>query len=127
MKIEGIDPVALNRIQENAVRQEVKESERPNVDTRTRHGGQEVPKPEIAVQGFGMPSGLEEAVDKLNIAVQSFNKNLKFQLHEDSNRWAVQVVDIREDEIIQQIPSEEVLNVVAQIQTILGVLLDDRR
>ncbi len=127
MKIEGIDPVALNRIQENAVRQEVKESQRPHVDTRTRHGGQDVPKPADGLQGFGMPAGLEEAVDKLNIAVQSFNKNLKFQLHEDSNRWLVQVVDIREDEIIQQIPSEEALNVVAQIQTILGVLLDDRR
>ncbi len=127
MKIEGIDPVALSRIQENAVRQEVKQSERPHVDTKTRHGGQDVPKPANVLQGFGLPGALEDAVEKLNITVQSFNKNLKFQLHEDSNRWAVQVVDIEANEIVQQIPSEDVLNVVAQIQSILGVLLDDRR
>lgn len=127
MKIEGIDPVALNRIQENAVRQEVKQGERPHVDTRTRHGGQDVPKPADALQGFGLPGGLEEAIDKMNITVQSFNKNLKFQLHEESNRWTVQVIDVEANEIIQQIPSEDVLNVVAQIQSILGMLLDDRR
>ena len=39
----------------------------------------------------------------------------------------VQVVDVAADEIIQQIPTEDVLNVVAQIQSILGMLLDDRR
>ena len=52
---------------------------------------------------------------------------LRFHMHSESERWMVQVVDIREDEIVREIPPEKVLNVAAQIQGLLGVLLDERR
>jgi len=39
----------------------------------------------------------------------------------------VQVVDVQQDEIVREIPPEKVLNVVAQIQSLIGILLDERR
>jgi flagellar protein FlaG len=37
------------------------------------------------------------------------------------------VVDVQQDEIIREIPPEKVLNAVAQIQSLIGILLDERR
>jgi uncharacterized FlaG/YvyC family protein len=37
------------------------------------------------------------------------------------------VVDVQQDEIIREILPEKVLNVVAQIQSLIGILLDEGR
>ena len=63
----------------------------------------------------------------LNDTAEAMQLSLRFHMHRETDRWMVQVVDIREDEIVREIPPEKVLNVVAQIQSLLGVLLDERR
>ncbi len=39
----------------------------------------------------------------------------------------VQVIDIQQDEMVREMPTESMLNVVALIQDLSGVLLDERR
>jgi len=70
---------------------------------------------------------LETGIQRLNDTAEAFNLSLRFLLHEESERWMVQVVDLVDDKVIREIPPEYVLNVVAQIQDLIGVLLDERR
>ncbi len=70
---------------------------------------------------------LEESLEKLNEEAERDFLNLRFKLHEDSERWMVQVVDVLEDEVIREIPPEKILDVSARITEMIGVMLDQRR
>ena len=55
------------------------------------------------------PEQLERAVSDLASAIQSVQRNLNFSIDEDSGRTVIKVIDSQSDEVIRQIPSEEVL------------------
>jgi flagellar protein FlaG len=59
--------------------------------------------------GAAPQADLEQAVSALNSKVQAVQRDLNFSIDEDSGRTIVKVVDSTTDEIIRQIPSEEVL------------------
>ena len=69
---------------------------------------------------------IEEAVDKLNKTAQIFDRSLRFQVHEKTNRTMVSVVDTNSDKIIRQIPNEEVLDLVAKMDDYLGLIFDKK-
>lgn len=52
---------------------------------------------------------VSQAVSDLNDYVQSVGRDLQFQVDEDSGRSIIKVLDSETQEIIRQIPSEEVL------------------
>ncbi|MFW5443924.1 MAG: flagellar protein FlaG [Methylococcaceae bacterium] len=64
---------------------------------------------------------LNEAVKQLNTYVQSINRNLEFNIDNNSGKTVVKVIDAETDELIRQIPNEEALNIAKQLD--LG--LDD--
>lgn len=69
---------------------------------------------------------LGEALEKVNDAVQMIQKGLKFQLHEDTERLMVKVVDVRTLEVIKEIPPKEILDMVAKIQKMVGLIIDEK-
>lgn len=78
-----------------------------------------------------MPAGnlsedLENAVAHLNAAVDIFNKGLHFRIHEDTERIVVEVINKKSGEVIRQIPPEYILDVLAKIDALLGVFIDER-
>jgi flagellar protein FlaG len=133
MKVDGIDPMVLNRVKDQATKSPVQEAERADTQrARTEQLREQQVKARqqtataVATEE-GMLQELESAVLKLNDTAEAMQLSLRFHMHSDSDRWMVQVVDVRQDEIIREIPPEKVLNVVAQIQNLLGILLDERR
>lgn len=69
---------------------------------------------------------VQEEVDDFNETVESFMvRDLKFQLHRDSDRLFVQVIDVIHDEVISEMPPEEFLDMVAKIQDMVGIILDE--
>ena len=129
MKIDGIDPLLLNRIQEQAERNQVEQSEQSGTENRvTREGRRSgMPQRESPLQGRELnPEEMEEMVEQLNETVRAFDQSLRFELHEETDRWMIEVWDRENEEVIKEIPPEDVLNVVAHIQNVLGVLLDRR-
>jgi flagellar protein FlaG len=126
MKIDGIDPLVMDRIKDSA-KPVIKETERAQPQDRVLHhkrAGAALPS---AVQQETPLELLEESLRKLNHTAEAFNLSLRFQLHRESERWMVKVVDIRNNDVIREMPPEKVLNTVAQIQELIGVLLDERR
>ena len=70
---------------------------------------------------------LEDAVQKLNdFTNNNTQRNLSFSLDEDSQKMVVTVKDTHTLEVIKQMPTEEALAVAKQIESMLGLILDDK-
>lgn len=69
---------------------------------------------------------VREAVDKLNKTAVIFDRSLRFQVHDKTHRTMVSVVDITNDKVIRQIPTEEVLDLVAKMDDYLGLIFDKK-
>lgn len=52
---------------------------------------------------------LRETLDEINSALYSYNRSLRFELHEETDDLVVKVFNTKTDEVIRQYPSEEVL------------------
>ena len=59
---------------------------------------------------------ISEAVTKINEIVQSVQRDLSFNLDEDSGQTIIRVVDSGSGELIRQIPSEEALAIALQLR-----------
>ncbi len=125
MKIDGTDPLTLNKIKDQTQKLEVQTP--GNVETDTQ-----MQKRQEAIRGKIAPrednqsysERLEVAVKQANEAVEAVNVSLRFSVHESSERVMVRVVDAINNEVIKEIPPENVLNLVGQIQEMIGIMLD---
>jgi len=54
-------------------------------------------------------SELRQMLDEINSALYSYNRSLRFELHEETDDLVVKVFNTKTDEVIRQYPSEEVL------------------
>lgn len=68
---------------------------------------------------------VEEAVAKVQKAVETQASNLLFSIDEDSGRTIVKVVDSSTQETIRQIPSEEILSIAKALDKLQGLLIRD--
>ena len=69
---------------------------------------------------------LAEAVDILNEALAKDPVSLRFSIDETLNRPVVSVVSEKTGEIVHQLPQEEVLRAVKNIDRMRGVLFDNQ-
>ena len=58
---------------------------------------------------------VQGSVDKLNEMMQSVRRELQFSIDEDSGRTIIKVIDAETQEIVRQIPPEEVMTLVERI------------
>lgn len=69
---------------------------------------------------------LEDKVDQLNKTVEVFDKRIHFQIHEATNRIMVQIIETTSEEVIKEIPPEKILDLVARIEEMIGLLVDEK-
>lgn len=67
---------------------------------------------------------LAEMAEQMDKFVGSFTHELKFRVDEDSGRNVVTVLDSKSGDTIRQIPTEELLEVVARLAEASGGLID---
>jgi flagellar protein FlaG len=80
------------------------------------------------VQGGMDTASVEElagAVNQLNGFLEEAHRGLRFSIDDDSGRTIVRVVDTDTDEVIRQIPSEEMLAVIRQVSEMTGKIFDE--
>lgn len=127
MKIDGTDPLILNKLKDSTFRPEVQrlgdvETDNKILEKQAKAQG----KPRAAADKPYMEE-LEGAVMQANETADAFNLGLRFKLHEATDRIMVQVVNIADNEVVKEIPPERILNLMGQIQEMIGVLLDEKR
>ncbi len=126
MKVDGVDPIQLNKVTEFTQKAVVQEGQRqdPKREQQERVLGRE----QQVVEWDG--SNIEEldgAIQQMNQAAEALNVELRFSIHEGTERIMVQVVDKQSQKVIREMPPERVLNMVAQIQNMIGFFVDSRR
>lgn len=72
------------------------------------------------------PKSLRAIVEQARAAVSISSANLQFSIDEESGETVVKVVDADTDEVIRQIPSEEMLALARNLQRMEGFLFDGK-
>ncbi|RNC29575.1 MAG: hypothetical protein AWM53_00573 [Candidatus Dichloromethanomonas elyunquensis] len=76
---------------------------------------EEVPREEV-----------EKAAEKLNRLMGLFEKRMKFEVHEKTNRVMVKIVDEKSGEVISEIPSKKILDMLSSFDQFVGLLVDKK-
>ncbi|TVX89447.1 flagellar protein FlaG [Paenibacillus agilis] len=69
---------------------------------------------------------VEELVDKFNNAMQENQTHIKVKMHDNMNAIMVTIVDSSTDEVIKEIPSEKMLDMMYNICVKNGLFLDEK-
>jgi flagellar protein FlaG len=86
-------------------------------------GGQSLPRVE---SDRPMEVKVKEAVGNLNDFVQKLTRTLQFSVDEESGRTVIKVVDSETNQLIRQIPPEEVLVLARNLANGEGVILKEQ-
>jgi flagellar protein FlaG len=57
---------------------------------------------------------------------ESIHRDLQIQVHKATNRIMVKVISTEDGKIIREIPSEELLNLAAKMEEMVGILFDKK-
>jgi len=66
----------------------------------------------------------EEELEKLNQAADLFNKKIRFEIHEDTNRIMVQILHAETGDLLSELPPKKILDLLASMEEMIGVLVD---
>ncbi len=66
---------------------------------------------------------LDRAVDDLNAFVQDVRRELRFSVDDDSGRTVIKVIDSESQEVVRQIPPEEVVAMTQRLHSRSGLLM----
>ncbi len=69
---------------------------------------------------------VQKAVDVLNEFMTVQNHNSRFVMHEGLERYFVQVVDSKTDEVIREVPPRKLLDAFYSMQKFLGMIVDEK-
>ncbi|SHK01041.1 flagellar protein FlaG [Tepidibacter formicigenes] len=69
---------------------------------------------------------LIEAIEKSNKELLGTNSHLKFSIHEKTKEIVVKIVDNETKKVIKEIPSEKILDMVADMCERAGIFVDKR-
>ncbi|HHW73826.1 MAG TPA: flagellar protein FlaG [Firmicutes bacterium] len=127
MKVDGIEPPVLQRVQDQTRQKRVEQPQGERADLATRRRQQAAGQQQPGLEGRSNLEIIEDEVKRLNETAYLYNIGLRFSIHEETSRVVVQVYNREDNEVIRQIPPEKILNLVAQIQQMIGLLIDEER
>lgn len=68
---------------------------------------------------------LEELVESINRNLNAVDKRLQFLIHEASGRVQLRVLERSTNEVIREVPPEQLLDLVGRIHELIGLLVDE--
>jgi len=127
MKVEGVDSLSSqqlynnnNNSSENIRTEKIKSNN--NKTNRQATSLQE--KKEYNQQE--LEDEVRESVKDVNEIVDQVKEGLSFQIHEDTEELMVQIIDVNTEEVIKELPPEEMLDLKARIHEMVGILIDEK-
>ena len=66
-------------------------------------------------------------IERANKAINGSNKSFEYSIHKATNQIMVKVIDKDTNEVIREIPSEKILDMVAKMWELNGLFVDERR
>jgi len=69
---------------------------------------------------------VKESVQDINDIVKKVKEDLSFEIHDETERMMVKVIDRKTHEVIKELPPEEMLDLSARIHEMVGLLIDEK-
>ncbi|SDC58247.1 flagellar protein FlaG [Pelagirhabdus alkalitolerans] len=69
---------------------------------------------------------IESMVDGLNEFLEPVRTSIKFEMHDKLERYYVKVVDSQTEELIREIPPEDMLDMYAAMAEFMGFIVDEK-
>lgn len=70
---------------------------------------------------------LQDAIEKANKAIEGPDKRFQFSIHKGTHEIVVKVINNDTGEVIKEFPSEKILDMVAKMWQMAGIMVDERR
>ncbi|MFC1772109.1 flagellar protein FlaG [Pseudomonadota bacterium] len=121
VRLQRAQPVVQH--QPTNVAQQVQENTAPERHVAAA-SGQELPLDQAEERASVQQ--VESAVSKISDFVQNFQRDLQFSVDKDSDRLVVKVVDSETQEVIRQIPSEEMLRIARSLDSSESLILREQ-
>lgn len=113
MSIEKVDSVSLAVMRQAPASAPTPPAQRATLDN-----------PVFAPAPPATQEAVAAAVQSANAYVQSMSTGLQFSLDQDSGRTVVRMIDTETEEVLRQIPSEEMLAISKSIDRMQGLLIN---
>ncbi len=68
-----------------------------------------------------------QAIEKANKHIRMYDRRLEFSIHDATKQIMVKVIDTENNSVIREIPSEKILDLVAHLWQVAGILVDEKR
>ncbi|HHW43390.1 MAG TPA: flagellar protein FlaG [Desulfotomaculum sp.] len=83
-------------------------------------------RPQAAPEKAQEDRFLTPALEKLSKTARIYDYRFHFKIHEATGRIMVQIIDQETGEVLNEIPPEKILDLVAHIQKLMGLLVDEK-
>ena len=100
--------------------------------TENEDSPKQVPQQITAVDTVGVQKRsvsedeLQKSIDKILKTLMGNSTSLKFDIHKPTNTIMVKVVDDETHQVIREIPPEKMLDMVASIWKLVGIIVDKK-
>lgn len=91
--------------------------------TSVRASAPQFEQPEVSPTQ--MIDAVKAAVETLNARMKDSSRSLEFSMDEVAKRSVIRVIDKTSGDIIRQLPNEDVLRAVRNIEVLRGILFED--
>lgn len=68
-----------------------------------------------------------DAIDRANRAISGANRKFEFSVHAKTKEIMVKVIDTDTNQVIREVPPEKILDLVARMCEMAGLVVDERR
>ncbi len=128
MKIEGTDAFILKNqnIDKNVSfkeRKDVSLSQISNIEEKMVSQITKTEKNELPISD----KVVIEAIEKANKAITGANRSFEFSIHEKTKQIMIKVIDTETKEVVKEFPPEKILDMIAKMCEMAGILVDERR
>lgn len=70
---------------------------------------------------------LADAIERANKAISGTTRKFEISVHEKTNNIMVKVIDAETNKVVREVPPEKILDMLAKLWELAGIVVDERR
>jgi flagellar protein FlaG len=126
MKIQGMDASFKNPAAATGVKDAVNGT--IHISHQAKKGDNILPNENTEEKEYPVAEKIvKEAVEKINKMFEESNRRFEYSVHKKTNNIIIRVIDETTNEVIKEIPPEKILDIMASIMELAGLIVDERR
>jgi flagellar protein FlaG len=92
----------------------------------TNHVGEKYKGSDAAAGSPGNEKDIKNAIDKVNKFLEDNGTHAEYEIHDKFKDIMIKIVDNKTKEVIQELPPKKILDMVAKMMEMVGVLFDKK-